>query len=71
MGIYDELRGFVLAHRKCGDMKAGVGPQTDSGYRVLVKCGCGTEFKPRGAEDIPFPLAVGSVRFVPVLGEAR
>lgn len=45
MGIYHELRGFVLVHRKCGDMRAEVGPQTDSGYRVLVKCGCGTDFK--------------------------
>ena len=55
MGIYNELRGFILVHRKCGDMKAEVGPQTDSGYRVLVKCRCGTGFKrwvtPDGAEE--------------------
>lgn len=55
MAIYHDLRGFVLGHRKCGSMKADVGPQTNSGYRVLVKCGCGTDFKrwvtPEGAEE--------------------
>ena len=55
MGIYNELRGFVLVHRKCGDLKAEVDPQTDSGCRVLVRCGCGTGFKrwvtPEGAAD--------------------
>jgi hypothetical protein len=55
MGIYNELRGFVLVHRTCGEMKADVSPQTDSGYRVRVKCGCGTDFKrwvtPEGAEE--------------------
>jgi hypothetical protein len=46
MSIYRELRGFVLAHRTCGDLKAAVGPQTDAGYRVVVKCrGCGADFK--------------------------
>ena len=55
MGIYNELRDFVLVHRTCGEMRADVGPQTDSGYRVLVRCGCGTNFKrwvaPEGAEE--------------------
>lgn len=33
MGIYSELRGYVLAHRQCGEMDTEVGPQTDGGER--------------------------------------
>jgi hypothetical protein len=40
-GVYSELRGFALAHRGCAD----VDPLTPNGYRLLVKCGCGVEFK--------------------------
>ena len=45
-GVYSELRGFVLAHRHCtGPRHADVDPLTPSGYRLLVKCRCGVEFK--------------------------
>jgi hypothetical protein len=46
MGVYAELRGFVLAHRPCaGSRHANAGPPTVDGYRLLVVCGCGAEFK--------------------------
>jgi hypothetical protein len=46
MGIYAELRGFVLAHRRCsGPRHANAGPATEAGYRLFVICGCGAEFK--------------------------
>ena len=45
-GVYADLRGFVLAHRPCpGPRHANVGPPTANGYRLLVVCGCGAEFK--------------------------
>ncbi len=45
-GIYADLRGFVLAHRPCsGSRSANAGPPTVNGYRLLVMCGCGAEFK--------------------------
>lgn len=34
-----------MAHQKCGDVQGGVGPETESHYRLLVTCGCGVEFK--------------------------
>ena len=44
-GAYAELRGFVLAHRKCtGPRRAQVSLATPSGYSFLVTCGCGQEF---------------------------
>jgi hypothetical protein len=44
-GVYAELRGFVLAHRKCaGPRRADASIATPSGYSLLVKCGCGQEF---------------------------
>ena len=46
MGIYAELRGFALAHRRCpGPRHANAGPTTTTGYRLFVVCGCGAEFK--------------------------
>ena len=54
-GIYSELRGFVLAHRDCtGDRRTEVDPTTPDGYRLLLTCGCGVEFKrwvPNDADD--------------------
>jgi len=45
-GVYQELRGFVLAHRGCaGPRHADVDPLTPDGYWLVVKCGCGVEFK--------------------------
>lgn len=46
MGVYTELRGFVLAHRVCtGPRQANAGIATVAGYRLFVACGCGAEFK--------------------------
>jgi hypothetical protein len=45
-GVYSELRGFALAHRGCASPRhADVDSLTPNGYRLLVKCGCGVEFK--------------------------
>jgi hypothetical protein len=55
--VYEEkIDGYRMVAIKAGGvMKADVGPQPGFGYRVLVKCDCGTGFKrrvtPRGAED--------------------
>jgi hypothetical protein len=44
-GVYAELRGFVLAHRKCvGPHRASASLRASSGYSVLVRCGCGQQF---------------------------
>jgi hypothetical protein len=46
MGVYAEVRDFVLAHRACvGPRQAHAGVPTVAGYRLLVVCGCGAEFK--------------------------
>jgi hypothetical protein len=46
MGVYAELRGFILAHRTCaGSRHANAGSPTVDGYRLLVVCGCGAELK--------------------------
>jgi hypothetical protein len=45
-GVYPEPCGFGLAHRRCsGRRRAEASLPTPSGYSVLVKCGCGAEFK--------------------------
>jgi hypothetical protein len=41
----DDLHDFVRAHRSCAHMQADLGPETDSGYQLLLTCDCGTEFK--------------------------
>lgn len=43
MGIYAELRGFVLAHRECGVLR-GATKQIDGGFRLAVICPCGARF---------------------------
>ena len=46
MGVYAEVRDFVLAHRSCaGSRHAHAAPPTVDGYRLIVVCGCGAEFK--------------------------
>ena len=43
--VYADLCGFVLAHRPCPSPRhTNVGPPTVNGYRLIVVCGCGTEF---------------------------
>jgi hypothetical protein len=55
MTIYSELRGFILAHCGCyGAQRADLHSLTAGGYRLLLKCGCGVEFKrwvPNDADD--------------------
>ena len=44
MGVYAEVRDFVLAHRSCaGPRHANAGVPTVDGYRLIVVCGCGAE----------------------------
>ena len=44
--VYADLCGFVLAHRPCPSPRhTNVGPPTVNGYRLIVVCGCGAEFK--------------------------
>jgi hypothetical protein len=43
MGIYAELRGFVLAHRECGVLR-GATKRIDGGFRLAVICPCGARF---------------------------
>jgi hypothetical protein len=46
MGVYAEVRDFVLARRPCaGPRHSTVGPPTVNGYRLSVVCRCGAEFK--------------------------
>jgi hypothetical protein len=46
VGVYAEVRDFVLAHRACtGSRQANAEVPTVAGYRLRVVCGCGTEFK--------------------------
>jgi len=47
MGVYAELRGFVLAHRSCGQLRGNADPETPSGYRVWITCPCGARFERR------------------------
>jgi len=45
MSVYDELCGFALVHRSCGEIQARVDPATERRYSVLLTCGCGTELR--------------------------
>ncbi len=45
MGVYAELRGFVLAHRPCGVLRGNAEALTETGYRVWVICPCGARFE--------------------------
>ena len=68
---YDELRGFICAYSRCaGARHADLYPLALEGYRLLLTCGCGVEFKrwmlPKDANDdplrsaLPAPLAAPS-----------
>jgi hypothetical protein len=57
MGVYSELRGFVLAHRDCaGDLGTPrwTRPRR-KGTGCSSRCGCGVEFKrwvaPKDADE--------------------
>jgi hypothetical protein len=44
--VYAELRGFIRAHSRCsGPRHADLCPVALDGYRLLLTCGCGVEFK--------------------------
>jgi len=43
MGVYAELRGFVLTHRECGVLRGATKP-IDRGFRLAVICPCGARF---------------------------
>ena len=45
MNVYDELCGFALAHRPCGETHAQVDPAAGCRYRVLLTCSCGAELR--------------------------
>ena len=52
MGIYAELRGFVLAHRSCGVLRGNRDDETSGGYRLWIFCPCGARFERRlGSDD--------------------
>jgi hypothetical protein len=44
MGVYAELRGFVLAHRTCGVPSGTRDADTDTGFRLRISCPCGARF---------------------------
>jgi hypothetical protein len=45
MGIYAELRGFVLAHRSCGVLRGNRDDETPGEYRLRILCPCGARFE--------------------------
>jgi hypothetical protein len=44
VGIYAELRGFVLAHRECGVLRGASKALDGGGVRLAVICPCGARF---------------------------
>ncbi|HME97993.1 MAG TPA: hypothetical protein VKN16_27635 [Methylomirabilota bacterium] len=44
MGLYAELRGFVLTHRECGVLRGASKPLEGGGLRLAVICPCGARF---------------------------
>jgi len=44
MGVYAELRGFVLTHRECGILRGASKPLDGGGVRLAVICPCGARF---------------------------
>ncbi len=44
MGLYAELRGFVLTHRDCGVLRGATKPLEGGGFRLAVVCECGGRF---------------------------
>jgi hypothetical protein len=44
MGVYAELRGFVLTHRECGVLRGATKAVEGGGFRLAVICPCGARF---------------------------
>ena len=52
MGVYAELRGFVLTHRECGVLRGATKALERGGFRLAVVCPCGARFgRTVNAED--------------------
>jgi len=63
MGVSAEVRDFVLAHRPCaGPRHADAGVPTVDGYRLIVVCGCGAEFKRWGCGRGLAPVGAPGIR---------
>jgi len=45
MGVYAELRGFVLTHRACGVLRGNREQETPGGYWLWIACPCGARFE--------------------------
>jgi len=45
MGVYAELRGFVLAHRTCGILRGDHMQDDSRGYLLWIVCPCGARFE--------------------------
>ncbi len=41
MGVYAELRGFVVQHRPCGVLRGDAEALTETGYRLWIACHAG------------------------------
>ncbi len=44
MGVYAELRGFVLTHRECGVLRGATKELPAGVFRLAVVCPCGARF---------------------------
>ena len=44
MGVYAELRGFVLTHRECGVLRGATKELPGGAFRLAVVCPCGARF---------------------------
>ena len=51
MGLYTELRGFVLSHRECGVLRGNREEETPAGYSLWIACPCGARFERWLASD--------------------
>jgi hypothetical protein len=45
MGVYAELRGFVVTHRECGVLRGRGEAGPPGGLRLVVACPCGARFE--------------------------
>jgi hypothetical protein len=52
MGVYAELRGFVLTHRECGVLRGATKP-IERGFRLAVICPCGARIARSVEADHP------------------
>ena len=52
MGVYAELRGFVLTHRTCGVLRGNRDAEGSGGSRLWILCPCGARFeRSLGSDD--------------------